>query len=179
VDQLDAHQRAKDVFADVLARVTPDRLDAPSPCDGWDVAAVIDHVIAGNQRVLERAGQEPAELPGDVGAAFAVSVAAAHAVFAAPDGLTRTYELSIGPLPGTAFIGLRTIDLYVHAWDVAKGAGLPRDLDPELGSFCQQAAEQQMQAGLRGDGKPFGEEEPCPASATVADRLAAYLGREV
>lgn len=179
MDQLDAHQRAMEVFADVLARVAEAPLGAPSPCAGWDARAVIDHVIAGNQRVQERAGDEPVDLPDDLVTAYAVSAAAAHAVFAAPDGLTRTFDLSIGSVPGTAFIALRTIDLFVHAWDVAKAAGLSTDLDPELGAFCQHAAEQQMRHGLRGDGKPFGEEQPCPRGAGAADRLAAYLGRRI
>ena len=41
------HQRGQEVFAAVLVTVTPSQLSLPSPCAGWDVRGVIDHVIAG------------------------------------------------------------------------------------------------------------------------------------
>jgi hypothetical protein len=47
VDQLAAHQRAQDVFAQVLANVQPEQLGAQSPCAEWDAKAVIDHVVGG------------------------------------------------------------------------------------------------------------------------------------
>jgi hypothetical protein len=33
--------------------------------------------------------------------------------------------------------------------------------------------------GLRGDGRPYGEEQLCGDERPVADRLAAFLGREL
>jgi len=123
VDQLTAHQRAQDVFAIVLANVKPDQLSAQSPCAEWNVKDVINHVLSGNRRVQERAGREPDALPDDLVAAHAVSANGAHEVFAAPNGLTRTFDLPVGAVPGTFFIDLRTIDLLVHAWDLAKATG--------------------------------------------------------
>ena len=101
MDPLTAHQRAQDVFAAVLARVTPDQ---PTPCADWDANAVIQHVIDGNQWVLMVAGLEAPELPDGVVEAHAASAAAADEVFAAADGLTRGYELPFAEPPGT---GLR------------------------------------------------------------------------
>jgi uncharacterized protein (TIGR03086 family) len=177
VDQLTAHRRAQGVFADVLARVTDDQLDAASPCAGWTAQDVIDHVIGGNQLVRTRAGLATIDLPDGRVAANAASAASAHDVFAAPDGLTRTFELPIGAVPGTVFIGLRTIDQIVHAWDLATATGQPTDLDRELAAFCLETAKGLMAPGLRGDGRPFAAEQPCPPGATPADELAAYLGR--
>src|ERR1700687_5175030 len=93
MDQLAAHQRAQDVFSNVMANVKPDQLDLPSPCTEWDAKAVIEHVIGGNQWVQQLAGQQPPALPDDRAAAHAASAAAAQAVFAASDGLTRAFEL--------------------------------------------------------------------------------------
>jgi len=92
VDLLVAHQRAQDTFAHVLVNVTSDQLSSRTPCPEWDVKALIDHVIAGNQRVVERAGGQVAPLPDDLGAAHSASAKAAQETFAAPEALNRTYQ---------------------------------------------------------------------------------------
>jgi uncharacterized protein (TIGR03086 family) len=178
VDQLATHQRAQDVFAGVLANVTPDQLDGPSPCAEWNVKAVIEHVLAGNQLVARRAtGEEPSALPADLVAAHAQSAATAQAIFAGPEGLTRVYRLPIGEVPGTVFISLRTIDLFTHAWDVAKATGQARDLDPEMADELLAASQAIMSPDLRGPAKPFAAEQAAGPGSSRADVLAAYLGR--
>ncbi len=84
VDPLVAHERAQGTFADVLVNVTPEQLSLPTPCPEWDVKALIDHVIAGNQRVIVRTGGHAAPLPEDLGAAHRASASAAQEIFAAP-----------------------------------------------------------------------------------------------
>jgi len=180
MDPLVAHQRAQDIFAHVLVNVTPDQLSSPTPCSEWDVKALIDHVVAGNQRVVERAGGQPAPLPEDLGAAYRASAKAAQETFGEPRALSRTYQLPIGEIPGTAFIELRTSDLFIHAWDLAVATGQPTDLDPELAEYVLAFSKEMMsRAGLRGDGRPFGEEQPCGHEHSAADRVAAFLGRRL
>jgi uncharacterized protein (TIGR03086 family) len=180
MDPLVAHQRAQDTFANVLVNVTSDQLSSPTPCPAWEVSGLIAHVIAGNQRVVERSGGEVAPLPEDFGAAYCASAKAAQETFAEPQALTRTYQLPIGELPGTAFIELRTSDLLVHAWDLAIATGQQTDLDPELAEYVLAFSKQMMsRPGLRGDGRPFGGEQRCGDERPAADRVAAFLGREL
>jgi uncharacterized protein (TIGR03086 family) len=179
MDQVVAHQRAQDAFAGVLANVSPEQLAGPTPCSRWDSKALIDHVIGGNQWVQERAGLAPPALPEDLVAAHAMSAAGAHAVFAAPDGLSRSFELPFGTLPGSAFIVLRTTDVLTHAWDLARATGQPTDLDPEVAEEMLERGQRLMNPAFRGEGRAFGEEQPCSADAAAADRLAAFLGRPV
>jgi uncharacterized protein (TIGR03086 family) len=179
MDPLVAHRRAQDTFAHVLVNVTPDHLSSPTPCPEWDVRALIDHVIAGNQRVVLRAGGQVAALPEDLVAAHRSSAKVAQETFAGPQALTRTYQLPIGELPGTAFIELRTSDLLVHAWDLAIATGQPTDLDPELAEYVLAFSKQMMnRPGLRGDDRPFGEEQRCGDERPAADRVTAFLGRD-
>jgi uncharacterized protein (TIGR03086 family) len=140
---------------------------------------LIDHVVGGNQWVQSRAGLEPCELPEGLIEAHAASAAAAHDVFAAPDGLTRTFELPFGQLPGTAFIWIRTSDVLTHAWDLASATGQPTNLDTGLAVEALEASQRLMRPGLRGPGGAFAEEQPCPDDHPPADRLAAFLGRTV
>jgi uncharacterized protein (TIGR03086 family) len=178
MDPLVAHQRAQDTFADVLVNVTSDQLSSPTPCAQWDVKALIDHVITGNQRVVERAGGQVVSLPEDLRAAHRASAKTAQETFAEPRGLTRTYPLPIGDVPGTAFIELRTSDLLIHAWDLAIATGQPTDLDPELADYVLAFSKQMMsRPGLRGEGRPYGGEQPCGDERPAADRVAAFLGR--
>ena len=46
------HARAHQVYAAVLAHVTDADLAKPTPCAEWDVAALIDHINAGNAQVV-------------------------------------------------------------------------------------------------------------------------------
>jgi uncharacterized protein (TIGR03086 family) len=180
VDPLVAHERAQDTFAGVLVNVTPEQLPSPTPCPEWDVQALIDHVITGNQRVIVRAGGQVAPLPEGLSAAHRASASAAQEIFAAPRALTRTYQLPIGELRGTAFIEVRTSDLVVHAWDLAIATGQPTDLDWELAEYVLAFSKQMMSGpGLRGIGRPYGEEQPCGDERPAADRVAAFLGRKL
>lgn len=178
MDPLAAHQRAQDVFASVLERVAPDQSDAPTPCEGWKVRDIVAHVIAGNSRMAGLAPSEPAEWPALV-EAFSDSSRAAQDSFAAADGLTRTFEMPFGSVPGSVMVGMRATDLAAHAWDLARATGQPTDLDPELAEQLLAVARQRLQPSFRGPGKPFGDEKPCDPSRPSADRLAAFLGRAV
>jgi uncharacterized protein (TIGR03086 family) len=179
VDELTAHQRANDVFGKVLANVRADQLDAPSPCTDWDVRGVIGHVLTGNRWV---GGLPTDDVPNDAAglqAAFAEAAAAAQQTFSAPDGFTRMFTLPFGTIPGSVFIGFRTIDALAHAWDLARATDQPTDLDEELASGLLAASKERMGPAFRGEGRPFGEEQECPAGRPVADQLAAFLGRSV
>jgi uncharacterized protein (TIGR03086 family) len=179
MDQLDAHRRAQEVFAGVLANVKPAQLDDGCPCTEWNVKTLINHVVGGNQWVAQLAGQELVLLPDDIAAAHEASAEQAQAVFSAPDGLSRMFELPFATIPGAAFAGLRASDVFTHAWDLAKATGQSTDLDHELAGEALGTASALISPAFRGPGRPFGEEQPCPAGRPPADQLAAYLGRVV
>jgi uncharacterized protein (TIGR03086 family) len=169
VDPLAAHQRAQNVFAGVLANVTADQLAAPTPCSEWTVGDLIEHVVGGNERVPQWAGgdEQPPARPDDLIQAHRATAAAAQETFARPGALEAMYRLPFGEVPGHRFIGMRTTDVLVHAWDLAAATNQSTDLDPEL-------AQRQLAAG-----RPFGAEQPCSPDRPPADQLAAFLGRKV
>jgi uncharacterized protein (TIGR03086 family) len=181
VDPLVAHQRAQEAFAGVLAHVGPDQLGAPTPCTEWTIGDLIEHIIVGNEHVGLWASNpvEPPARSGDIAAAHRAAAAAAQQIFAAPDGMTRAFNLPIGQFPGQLFIGIRTADVLTHTWDLAAATGQSTDIDPELASEQLAAARAFVGPGFRGPGKPFGDEEPCSSERSPADQLAAFLGRKV
>jgi uncharacterized protein (TIGR03086 family) len=74
--------------------------------------------------------------------------------------------------------GLFTTDAFTHAWDLAKATGQSTDLDPEMAEGVLAAVKQFVGPDMRKPGF-FDVEKPAPATATAADRVAAYLGRDV
>lgn len=181
MDALIAHQRAQDAFAGVLANVAPEQLSLPTPCSEWTVADLVEHVLYGNEHVGQWAGvyQQPPARPASLIEAHRTGAAAAQAVFARPDGMTTIFDLPFGQLPGGVFVGMRTTDVLSHAWDLATAIGQSTDLDPELAAQVLATARQRLTPELRGPGKFFGEEQPCPADRPPDDQLAAFLGRDV
>lgn len=181
MDDLIAHQRAQDAFAGVLANVSPEELDAPTPCPDWTVADLIEHVLGGNERVGQWAGlyRQPPARPDSLIEAHLAGASAAQQVFARPGGMTAVLELPFGQLPGSVVVGMRGTDVLTHAWDLAAATGQSTDLDPELATYLLAAVRARVSPDFRGPGKFFGDEQPCPADRPPADRLAAFLGRTV
>jgi uncharacterized protein (TIGR03086 family) len=181
MDPLVAHQRAQDAFADVLANVSPDQFGSSTPCSEWTIHDLIEHVIGGNEHVGIWSGstEEPAARPDDIVAAHRAAAAAAHEVFARPDGMSTMFALPFAEIPGQVFIGMRTSDVLTHAWDLAAATGQSTDLDPELAAEQLAAVRAFVGPQFRGQGQPFADEQPCSSERAPADQLAAFLGRKV
>lgn len=163
----------------------PGDLGRPTPCSDWDLRALINHMTVGNTfaGALISAAPLPdrsADLLGsDHRRAYADSVDVVVAAFRAPGALDRTVQAPAGTMPGAAFAGIRTTEALVHGWDVGRSLGRPADLDEDL---CEQALAMTrtfMRDAMRGPGRAFAAEQPAPAGAPAADRLAAWLGRPV
>ena len=84
---------------------------------------------------------------------------------------------------GPRCLGAQALEIYlaeitVHTWDLATATGQPTDLDPELADYVLAFSKQMMsRPGLRGEGRPYGGEQPCGDERPAADRVAAFLGR--
>ena len=171
---------------DVLAKLRPQDLDAPTPCASWDVRALVNHFI-GQARwwaAMVDGGEEPAGkdyAAGDLEAAYAESIKIASAAFAADGAMEQTVRLPFGEFPGSVALSMAALDQFAHGWDLARALGLPTDLDPVLASELLSQATQTLPDAFRGpDGQaPFGPAREAPAGAGPADQLAAFLGRQV
>ena len=185
-------EQAIAVAKQVLAGVSKEDLGKPSPCASWNVGQVINHLVGANYFFVNGInGQSPSGddgsvdfAAGDFNAAFDEGAAATLAAFNQPGVLEKTLTLPFGQMPGSAFLGLATTDLFAHAWDVAKATGQSTDLDPALAEQLLAGSKMAIQDAFRGpdagpnqQGAPFGPEQQAPEGATAADKLAAFLGR--
>jgi uncharacterized protein (TIGR03086 family) len=178
-------KQADAVFREVLAGVRPDQMGLPTPSDEWDVRALINHVVLGNTWAAEnmRTGEAPrpsGDIIGERGPmeAYVASADAMFAAFAEPGALGRMVTMPFGEMPGAGLAMFRFSDLLTHAWDLAKATGQHTDLAPEL---CEAALAMSRQYldGRDRTHMPFKDAVPIPDDAPAADRLAAYLGKQV
>lgn len=184
-DIAELHRRALEATGKVLANIAPGQWTAPTPCAGWDVRALVSHLVSGNLWAAELASGKTIEDVGDrldgdlLGAdprrAYDDSATAAAAAFAAPGALEAPCAVSYGPVPGSVYAGHRFLDVLIHGWDLAVASGQGTTLDPRLVDACHEVIAPQADL-LRASGA-FGREIEPPEASDAQTRLLAALGR--
>jgi len=170
----------------VLENVQADQLQNATPCASWDVSALINHMVGGQKFFTAAMNDQPPSQDEtnwagqDYLAAFDEASQQTVEAFSAEGALDKTVNAPFGQVPGQAFLGLTMTDTFTHAWDLAKATGQNTDLNPHLAQGILAASQQSIQDAFRGDeGAPFGAEQQCADDACAADKLAAFLGRDV
>jgi len=169
----------------VLAVVRDDQLDAPTPCASWNVGALIRHVIDATRSARDAidgitgrvADADENHTVGDYLDIYDDGIRQTLAAFGA---LRTDASLFGGRLPASALLVMSTQDQFIHGWDLARAVGHSTNLDPELADGLLAHARTWVLDSHRGpDGVGlFGPAVPT-SSDHPADRLAAFLGREM
>ncbi|HEY5076281.1 MAG TPA: TIGR03086 family metal-binding protein [Acidimicrobiia bacterium] len=176
-----------DEAAEAMRRViagssSGDGWNLPSPCAGWTVRDVINHVVTGNLRTLAWTNTDngpPNEddyLGADPLGAFNASFREVRARLAELLARDAAVQTPFAVLTAERLIEMRCCELAVHAWDVARETSQSTDFAPEVCERVLVIARARMQGLDRAQG-PFGAEQPSGPGASAADRLAAFLGR--
>jgi uncharacterized protein (TIGR03086 family) len=165
--------RALDQAGDALTAVHQDQLSQPTPCNDWDVARLIAHMVASPHHLLEmsQGGQpdwskEPEAPSGEWAAEFR----------SAADDLIHFWHAQ-GDQADSGQVDWQTAEMAVHTWDLVRATGQHAPLDPEIAERGLAFMSGALTADNRG--KAFGPEVTAPADAPVYDRLAAYAGRAI
>jgi uncharacterized protein (TIGR03086 family) len=184
-DIAELHAQALDQTGRIVAGINPGQWHADTPCGGWDVRALLNHLVAGNLWAAELGAGATIKdvggrLDGDVlgadpAVSYARSAAAAAETFRRPGALDAPCAVSYGPVPGSVYAGHRFVDVFVHGWDLAVATGQDPELDPGLMKACRDVIEPQIEA-FRAAGA-FGEVRPVPSDATEQQRFLAMFGR--
>ncbi|RNL79913.1 TIGR03086 family metal-binding protein [Nocardioides marmorisolisilvae] len=174
MDPLDLYTRASDWTLDQVSVAATD-LDAPTPCAGWDVRTLMNHLLqtqayfagAAAGRDGTPPGQEPpALLTDDPTADFVRARREVLQAFSGDGVVEKT-----GPLLAIAFA-----DQLVHGWDLARAAGQGATMPPDLAEAAYEAIHGRFTDEQRAG--TFGPELPVADDASFQDRLLAYTGRE-
>lgn len=191
------HRRAVAGLRAVVTGVTPAELARPTPCAGWDLRALFEH-MTGQDRGFAAAvrgagtGEDvPASafagraLGPDPAAEVAATAEDVAAAFAEASGLGRPVllaELDVR-LPLTVVAGMHLVDTVVHGWDVAAALGTraahSAALDPDVVAAALSIAERVPDDGSReAPGAPFGRAVAGPTGADGWERTLRLLGRD-
>lgn len=178
---------AIEITGTVVAAVRPDRLTRPTPCSGYDVRQLTEHVLyaldqlaAAGRRPLAAAA-EPFRLavaPEAYAATYAALAEEVSGAWAPDERLGEVVELEWATMPGAAVVAAYVAELIVHGADLAKAI----DATPVWDEPAVELALATMQFALgpeaRGPERPFGAEVAAPAGASTLDRLLAFTGRQ-
>ena len=156
-----------------------------TPCTDWDVRALVAHLVdecrwvpylidggtvdgAGDRFAADPLGDDPK-------AAWHRESAAARERSTAEGALDRTVTVSYGEISARDYLWQLTVDLTVHAWDLARGIGADEQLDHELvrriHAETEKDTETLAKSGL------FDPPVHVPAHADLQARMLGLFGR--
>jgi uncharacterized protein (TIGR03086 family) len=127
-------------FDELVAGIREPQWNDPTPCPGWTVRTLVNHVAVEDLWAAELfAGRTIAEvgdrLDGDQLGAVPLdrwheAMRGALAAAGAPGAMADTVHLSFGDVPGSEYAMQLFADHLVHGWDLAVALGAPAALDP-------------------------------------------------
>jgi uncharacterized protein (TIGR03086 family) len=173
-DLLDLYDRAS-AWAAQHAEAAADRLDAPTPCEDWNVRTLVDHMLDTQRYFLAQASGEDAAPPSPNPPAMISADGPAADVERVRQRMLRAYGQpgvmeKTGPALGIAFA-----DVLLHGWDLARATGQDATMPDGLA-----AAAYEMIHGRFTDEQRVGvfkPEIPVAAGAAPQEKLLAYTGR--
>jgi uncharacterized protein (TIGR03086 family) len=190
VDARPLHRRALDLTTGLLSGLTPDRLALPTPCAGWDLRALLEHLVGQNHGFAEAvtgpgdapvAAFAPRPLSADPFADWTASADALTSAFAAGDQERPVLLPEISTerrVPVALVVGIHLLDTVVHGWDVASTLGAPFQPGDELVAATAQIVTLVPTGPEREQpGSAFAPAVPPGPSAGEWDRILAQLGR--
>jgi uncharacterized protein (TIGR03086 family) len=184
-DPLAAVHTSDAVFRSVLTNVKPEHLDNPTVNDAWDLRRTISHVIWGNRWAEGFLRTGYADFPDEDAIGdrdpMEVYVESFNDMIAAakePGNMERLMQAPFEGTPASLMITFRESELVHHAWDVAKASGQSTDIAPELCAASLASWQGSMDTEESRMGQ-FKMPTEVPAGASAADKLNAYLGKQV
>jgi uncharacterized protein (TIGR03086 family) len=181
------HRQAAHHFGRLVHAVQPEQWQSPTPCEAWDVRALVHHVVGENrwvqplfegETVLSVGDRFDGDvLSADPPAAWDESLSSATAAINRDGAMDQIVHLSYGDVAGRQYVTQLIADLVIHSWDLARAIGADERLDPRLVHACSSwftgVAEQCRQAGV------VGPPQAVPEGADPQTKLLAAFGRRV
>lgn len=174
----------------IVSGIRADEVTLRTPCSGYDVAGLIDHLVEAAYRAaaLGRGQSPPA---GDdspavelADAPIQLRTAAEEAAQAWEDDsrLSASITMPWGEeYTGAALVNFYLAELTTHTWDLAAATGQLDRLSPSLAAPALEGARAMIKPEYRdmvAPGSPFGAEVAPALGADDWERLAAFTGRE-
>lgn len=176
---------ALDAFGQRVQIVPEDAWPAPTPCEQWTVLDLVDHLVTEHLWVPHLLGGETVRQVGnrfdgdvlgsDPPGAWEDACAGSRDAWASLTSGREVVHLSSGETPASEYAEQMLLDLTVHGWDLARGAGVDDRMDGAAAqhvlAYAEGKAAGGRDAGIFGDPVDTGSQDP-------QDRLLGLLGRD-
>ncbi len=174
------------IFGNVLVQVDDEHLELETPCEGWDVQALISHVVLGDAAIplLFTGKPLPPTMAIDTSilgpnpvATWRGTALAAIEAFRQPGAMDQIVAHPVGDRPGSTVARFRLVDVLTHAWDLATAIGveveIPDRLADEVLDFLYPMRDRLHESEV------FGSPVAPPEDAPAWQRMLGLLGRTV
>jgi uncharacterized protein (TIGR03086 family) len=174
----------------IVSGITAEQITLRTPCPGYDVAGLIDHIVEAAYRAAALGrGQTPpvgdnsphVELV-DAPAQLRRAAEEAAQAWGHDSRLSASFTMPWGEAySGATLVNMYLAELAAHAWDLARATGQLDRLDPSLAVSALDGAHAMIKPEYRNmvaPGSPFGTEVPPPPDGDDWERLAAFMGRD-
>lgn len=189
-NDIDTMRRVIAETGKVVDGIDAGQLGAPTACGEWDVRSVLNHITGGadmfatcvedgsisDDRLVELTAGD--NLGADFKGSWHSAAKRAISAFEQPGAADKLVTLPFGQMPAGIALRIAIFDVSVHAVDLARATGQVDVLDPELLETALGVGQQMIGPDMRVPGV-FGPEVAVAPGAPVAERLAAFAGREV
>ncbi|MEV4518319.1 TIGR03086 family metal-binding protein [Dactylosporangium sp. NPDC049525] len=161
-----------------------DALDAPTPCTGWDVRALVNHLLHWGPSLVAAArkeslapGPEIDHTDGDWRTLLRAQVDATAAAWGDPAAWEGSTRMG-GPMemPADLVGGMVLGELVLHGWDLASASGLDPQWDDTL--VLRVYEEVARSADLGRQMGVYAAEVPAPPDAPPLARVLGLSGRD-
>ena len=174
-------------FSAELDRTSDADFGKLTKCDGWDVTALLKHVVGGavaSTMALRGATREENakfftdyQFGSDMRAEYATAAADHVKAFQEQTDMAKIVQHPVMDMPVGQMLMFRIVDFALHAWDLGAGMGRNVTIDPDVVQFCWNSLSP-MAAGLGSTGM-FGQGQSGAVSdgADLQTRLLDLSGR--
>ena len=171
--------------------VRPDQFELPTPCTGWDVRRLINHLCMTSQFCARVAAGEKVEpdyetdfVGDDPADAYDRWKDEMLVACAAPGLGERTVHMPIGDVPGAVVLALALMDTVVHRWDLTRAVGADPHISADAAGALLEQIRPMIPEAMRAPTPdattgqiPFGPQVDVPEGAPAIDQLMGFLGR--
>ena len=176
-----------DAFGAVVERIDASDWDRPSPCGGWTARDVLGHLgMSVNMGISMLQGEQPsrpevdrpaAVVGEDPAAYWRTTAARARAALKGADLDVET-DTPMGKRTVADRLAFPAVDLFVHAWDVGRAAGIDVEVPAEVIEFTHGHIDPIPVEMVRGANGAFGPEVEVPEDASPTEAFIAWTGRD-
>ena len=170
----------------VVDSVTPAELGGRTPCDEWDVQALLNHVILWTSYSLERRAEGESVAPElmerdfaagpDFAGDYRAQLDRALAAWSDPAVWDRELDMMGAKTPASNVGALIIAELVLHGWDLAAATGQDYVVSDRAAEAALGAVE--ANAEIFRQYKGFADPVPTAADARILDRVLALSGRD-